>query len=129
MPILAGSTVNVSSVAFIFLICGYVEKIAQSAQARLTPASCSIIIPCMKHTDRLLAEIDAFMVRNPEVTDTSLGVASTNSSQAIFRLRKGFAMGSGRMDRIMEFMRAYEARKTKRASGKRRPSTRPQQAA
>lgn len=63
--------------------------------------------------DQLLAEIDAFLARNPAVSATRLGVESVNDTSLIHRLRAGKDCRMMTVVRIRDAMTRLDAERVK----------------
>ena len=80
----------------------------------------------MSSKQKLLAEIEAFLKRTG-MTENAFGMWARNEGKFIARLRSGKGCTLDSADYVRKCMREFKS--PKRASGKRRPSSRPQQAA
>lgn len=74
----------------------------------------------MKIRDQLLAEIDAFLARHPEIAESTLGFKAVNSGKVIGELRAGGNITIGTADRLREYMRGYGG-----GSGRKSPPLQP----
>lgn len=57
----------------------------------------------------LTDEVESFLVDNPEISATRLGVLACNDAHAVRRIREGLGITDRRIDQLRQFMTKYEA--------------------